>query len=222
MERKIETSLQIKKSALSIALILGGGVFASTAKAVLIPPGPPLTPLGNGAFYGGSIYDVTTPFVSSIAVDGSFFTGSLTSQVYREGITDPRPGKLEFVYQFTNDGTSTDTIDRFTVDGFAGLANIYADYASGTGTSAPWQLTRPLLPTGNVIGFNFVEVDAGTNSDQLIINTNVTQWALDDAALQDGENVSIPAPGPAVPEPASATLLTLALSALTLRRSKTR
>jgi PEP-CTERM motif len=215
MERKINTNLlTTKRLAAVIALAFGGALFSPTAKAVVILPGQLLVPTGTGAFSGTKIADVTTPFTGLAPGDVVSFTGSLESQVYREV-----GGTLDFVYQFSDDDVPTnDAIERFTVSGFSGFSTD-ADYVATTGASAPEFVTRQAAP-GDVVGYQFSGVAPGTDTDILVIHTNATATQSGTASFQDGGNVSIAAPVPAVPEPATIGLLALAVSGLTLRRSR--
>jgi PEP-CTERM motif len=215
MERKIVTSPQTKGLTAVIALTLGGALLAPSANAVVILPGQSLAPNGSGAFSGTKIDDVTTPFVGKDILNNIVFTGSLESQVYRES-----GGTLDFVYQFSNDNNpNNDSIERFTVDDYTGFSTV-ADDIPATGVFAPNLVTRQPAGTGDVIGFQFAGVAPGANTDILTIQTNATAFQIGSAALQDGGNVSIPAPVPAVPEPATIGLLALSLSGLTLRRRR--
>jgi hypothetical protein len=215
MERKLVTNSLSYKLTAGIALGLGGLLFAPTAKAVLILPGQSLPPLGTGGFSGSVIDTATTPFVGKDILNNIAFTGVLSSQVVREA-----GGTLDFVYQFSDDNDpNNDAIERFTVDDFSGLLTD-ADYIPGTGTAVPELVTRQDATTGDVIGFQFAGVAPGTSTDVLTIRTDATAFQTGSASFQDGGNVSIPAPVPAVPEPATIGLLALSLSGLGLRRSR--
>jgi hypothetical protein len=218
MERIIITNSLAKKLTAAITLTFGIAFSAPTAKAVVIVPGdPPQTPTGIVAPYSGiPIFSVTTPFVGTLPVLNTVsFTGSLTSQVYVGS-----GGKLDFVYQFSDDNNpNNDAIERFTVDGFTGFTTD-ADYIPSTGVDAPELVTRQDSITGDVVGYQFAGVNPGENTDILVIQTNATAYQTGDASFQDGGNVSIPAPVPAVPEPATIGLLVISLSALNLRRNR--
>jgi hypothetical protein len=215
MERKLVTNSLSCKLTAGIALGLGGLLFAPAAQAVVILPGQSLAPAGTGGFSGVAIDSESTPFVGKDVLNNIAFTGVLSSAVYREA-----GGTLDFVYQFSNDNNpNNDAIERFTIDDFTGFSTD-ADYIPGTGIAVPELVTRQDATTGDVIGYQFNGVQPGTSTDILTIHTDATAFQPGSASFQDGGNVSIPAPVPAVPEPATIGLLALSLSGLGLRRSR--
>jgi hypothetical protein len=215
MERKNVTSPLTKKIAALIALASGGALIAPAAKAVVILPGTSAAPIGNGVIAGTQLLNVTTPFVAKDILNNVVFSGSLQSIVLQQS-----GGNLEFVYQFSNDNNpNNDSIERFSVDDFTGFSTD-VDYIPSTGASAPTLVSRQPAVTGDVVGYTFSGVSPGTSTDILTVETNATAFQIGSAALQDGGNVSIPAPVPAVPEPATIGLLVLSVSGLTLRRRR--
>jgi hypothetical protein len=195
------------------------------ANALIINPGGNLATTGAGAFSGTLIYDTgALPFTGKDVTNTTVFTGTLDAQVYRES-----DNYLDFVYQFTNDASSADSIGRLTISGYSGVtAN--ADYVTTPSLYpsglqlAPDLMNRQSAQNGDAIGFSFdndgapyFSVFPGFASTPVVIDTNVTTYAFDGAFLQDGGNAQLIVPTP-VPEPVSASLLGFGFSVLALRR----
>ena len=207
------------KLLIAAAMALSAGLFAMPAGAVVILPGAPASPTdGLGSFSGTQLYDVTTPYSANL----SSFSGNLEAAVYRES-----DGYLDFVYQFTNtNNPNNDTIETFVASDFSGYS-IDADDEAVGGDISPATVQSSPGPgpdAGANITFSFKSpspgVDPGQSSDILIIHTNATNYdVLGNVSLQDSGQANIVTPEP-VPEPASAAMLTLALSALTIRRNR--
>ena len=201
----------------TLAALLSLSAFSQNAGAVLITAGQSFPTTGTGTFSGTKIYDVTTPFVSST---GSF-TGSLEAQVYSEA-----SGSLDFVYQFLNNANSLDPILTFSASDFKGFTTNADDFLVVPTDVQPQTVSRTPATgpdAGGVILFDFGGgVAAGSLSDLLIIQTNATQVEPGNVSIQDGGQAVVATLAPAVPEPATFGMLTLAISGLFVRRNRSR
>jgi PEP-CTERM motif len=210
---KRSTSLNFAGVALMALGILG---LAAGAGATVILPGQSLPTTGSGGFIGVSDSSaLTNPFTGTDIFSNVVFSGTMLSQVF----TDSNTGKLDFIYHFSNDSSSTDAIQRLSVAGFAGFS-VDADYIPATGAAFPTTVNRD--SSGGIVGFTFsaaAPVLPGQDTDDLVIKTDATQYTIGNASLQDGGNGNVSVYVP-VPEPASAAIAALGLSALALRRRK--
>jgi hypothetical protein len=205
------------KLATIVSLMLGLAVSARKASAVIIVPGQALTPVGSGAFVGTLLAD-TGPETFQ-GVNGSnavVFFGQVDSQVYRDSST----GDLDFLYQFSNNANSPDSIESLTVGNYAPFTTD-ADYIPATGTTPPSQVTRS--GSGNNVGFEFPAPGAvapGTNTDDLVIKTNATNFTTGIGVIQDGGNgaAAVYVPSAPVPEPTTVALAGAAVLMLGFRR----
>jgi hypothetical protein len=208
-----------------IAICFGLLTFTPSAHALIINPGDNLATTGAGGVSGTLIYDTgLLPFTGKDVTNTVVFTGELDAQVYRES-----GGTLDFLYQFSDDASSPDSIARFTVAGYSGvLAN--ADYVTTPSLYpsglqlAPNLVNRQSAQNGDAIGFTFTNVGApyfsvfpGFASAPLAIDTNATSYTFNGAFLQDGGNAQLVVPTP-VPEPVSASAIGFGFSLLALRR----
>jgi hypothetical protein len=210
-----------------IGFVLSLLALSSAASALVILPGQNISTVGGGTYSGTLIYNSgSLPFVGTDVNNNVVFTGDLTALVYRE-----TGGTLDFVYQFSNNAASPDSIVRFTVAGYGGYTT-NADYVTSAslypgGTQlAPDLVNRQSANNGDTMGFTFDNLGApyftvfpGYTSAQLAIDTNATSYAFNGAFLQDGGNGQLVVPTPAlVPEPFSAGLLTIGFGFFSLRR----
>jgi hypothetical protein len=166
---------------------------------------------------------LTQPFVAPT------FKGTLTSRAFNNDTSNPFGlTGVTFTYQFTN--TDSDAIptglNRITVGDFSGFLTDMS-HQPGTGV-VPAFLDRGLAP-GEEVGFSFQnqpvgqgEVAPGQTSAVLVVQTNSVSFVTSTASIIDSGVASVPALAPRVivPEPASASLLTLGGAALIARRRK--
>jgi hypothetical protein len=180
------------------------------SRAALLSPGSAILSTSSIGPLGATLLaSNTVPFSTAN------YSGSLTSQVFI-GDTSPNsfgPNDLTFTYQLTNDPTSTDSLERFTISSFIGLLTDVA--MTGAGNAFPTSFDRGV--TGDVIGESFTpmplgqgEIDPGMTSRELIIRTNATTFAPTFASVIDSltANPASFAPIP-VPEPTTLALMSL-------------
>jgi PEP-CTERM motif len=146
------------------------------------------------------------------------FTGVGEAWVYSNSVT----GGLDFVYQFMNNGNSTDPTERITASSFAGWT-VNAGYILGLG-SAPNEVS--LSANGAVVGFEFIpgsfNVLPGQTTDLLVVETNATDYKDGLFSIQDGSTATLNAfvPSTVSPEPASLALIGAGLLGLSLLRRR--
>jgi hypothetical protein len=189
--------------------------FVGQAHAALLAPGGTLFPAPAEAAPAGPVVANTGPV--AFAAPG-FFSGTLTTQVIQDSTNPFGAGRLTFVYQFTNNAASANSIARMTVDSYTGFSTD-ASYVATSGIT-PTSIDRL---TAGVIGANFNAVPPGSpvapgqQSAQIVIQTNATAFGTTFASMIDGgQATNIQSFGP-VPEPASLGLLAL-VGCLGLRR----
>jgi hypothetical protein len=211
-------SLPSRKAAIRVAMFgLGVFGFSAGAEAVIILPGQAAATTGITSDAGPVIVDSgPVLFTGTNAVPSVVFTGTLDTKV----IADTQG--LDFVYQFSDNANSLDSILRLTASGFTGYATD-ADYIAGSGAAGPFLVSRSPT-TGDVIGFSFLtsaSVAPGQTSDILVIRTNAQAFTVGNVSVQDGGNATVASFEPvAVPEPATMGLIAIAFSGLTLRRRR--
>lgn len=203
-----------------LAIFVAAGLmicgFGATAKAVIIGPGQTSPTTGVTAVGGPLKLDTgAVPFVGTDFFHNVHFIGTLDTQVYAD------TQGLDFVYQFTNNAASADSILTFSASSFSGYITD-ADFLAGSGVGFPTSVGRDAADSGDTITYSFPltsAVNPGSISVDLVIKTNASAFTAGTVSLQDGGNVSIDAPAPvAVPEPATAALASFALCALGMRR----
>ena len=190
---------------------------AGAQAAIIGPGGAAFTPAGTPAASGVPQTAIqNSPYVTPT------FSGSLFSAAYSNVAGNPFPGGWTFVYQITNAAGSQNSIERLTVNGFAGFL-----------TDVTWSSTLPgLAPVavdrsigaGDVVGYFFggfapgySTITPGSNSAFLLIHTNATAAQLNIASVIDGYTANVPAWAP-VPTPGSGALLGIGLLASARRR----
>lgn len=208
----------IKSVALTAILILSMSAATATQVAfgtVTANVDPTAT------FFGGTLLDsAVTP------INNSSYTGTARSAVYDTG------SGLDFYYQFSNDSSSKNGIERFTGYDFSSLgasvvdvfqtASAFGIFTAGTEFSDTADRTAL-----GVIGFNFVpngnsKIDPGTTSYTQIVRTSAHNYSAGNFGLLDGigDNARGFAPTLAVPEPTSFSLLLAGAALVLLRKGR--
>jgi hypothetical protein len=186
-----------KLSLLLVFTLLVPMAYASTLGVGGTAPPSPLTP--TGTILATTSGTVTTPT----------FSTDFTTWVYSDPLNTWCANCLDFVYQFTNHGP--DVNQRYTMFNFGSFM-----IDAGTnpfGVHDPITVSRSMLANGQVISFNFDqfgdEIQPGTTTVQLVIETNATHFMPGFLSVQDGTAAFGAAfqPTPAVPEPASLMLM---------------
>jgi len=199
--------------------------FASRARAALLPNGGQQFPISTvAAPSGGTVVADTgaAPFAAQT------FSGTVQTQVIRGDANNTLAGNtaqlLTFVYRITNNSTSPNSIERATIDSFAGFATDVG-FVPGPGVD-PADADRGA--NGDIIGFDFRNfptttgnvIGPGQTSDLLVIRTNSTTFQPSSLSLIDGSTGTAPsfAPASVIPEPAGVSLLLCAVAGLLVRR----
>src|SRR5215472_14041342 len=186
-----------KLSLLMVFTLLVPMAYASTLGVGGTAPPSPLTP--TGTILATTSGTVTTPT----------FSTDFTTWVYSDPLNTWCANCLDFVYQFTNNGP--DVNQRYTMFNF-GSFNIDAG-TNPFGVHDPITVSRSMLANGQVISFNFDqfgdEIQPGTTTVQLVIETDATHFMPGFLSVQDGTAGFGAAfqPAPAIPEPASLVLM---------------
>jgi hypothetical protein len=196
-------NISLKHTALALALIGAIGGAQATALHNLVPS----TSVDIvAASFGGTLLDSATTLVSNIS-----YNGTARTAVYKTSTG------LDFYYQFTNNASSKNGIERFTGYDFSSLgATVVNVFQTGAafdmftaGTEASDYADRT---TNGVIGFNFIpnthsKVNPGTTSFTQIIRTNASQYVAGNFGLLDGIGDNAKGFATAVPEPESYALM---------------
>jgi hypothetical protein len=214
----VSMKTSIKHTALALALLGAiGGAQATTLNNLV--PSTSVDIVASS--FGGTMLDSATTLVNNIS-----YNGTARTAVYDTGTG------LDFYYQFTNNDTSKNGIERFTGYDFSTLGatavnvfqtgSAFGIFTAGTETSD--YADRTAL---GVIGFNFVpnahsKVNPGTTSFTQIIRTNARQYVAGNFGLLDGIGDNAKGFATAVPEPESYAMLLagLGMIATIIRRRK--
>jgi hypothetical protein len=191
---------------------------AGTSLGVMLLPGATVVASAEPDPAGGTVLATTGP----VPYTASNFSGTLTSTVIAGDATNPYGG-LTFVYQVTNSSASINSIGRATFLDFTG-------WLTDVSFQTPLAGLAPALAdrgaAGDFVGFTFVPAPLGPgvlmpgmSTAQLVVQTNAPAWKNSIANVIDGSVAgNILALAPAVPEPATVSLLALAGLALLRRR----
>ena len=188
------------------------------ARAALIAPGVSALASGEPNPVGGAVLaTITSPFANP------FYVGSVTTQVIGGDTSNPFGG-LTFTYQVLVSPVSTGGIERINGLDYTGFLTDVS-YLPGSGTAAPPPTTVDRGATGAQVGFNFVPPPLGAGtlppssiSPLLVVQTNAFAFAPSVVNIIDGTVTAVPSFGPAIPEPATLGLISLASLALARQR----
>jgi hypothetical protein len=194
-----------------------GGTQATVLNNLVLTPNVDIV---AGSF-GGTLLDSATTLVSNIS-----YNGTARTAVYKTATG------LDFYYQFTNNLSSKNGIERFTGYDFSSLGatvvNVFQTGAAfdmfAAGTESADYADRTVL---GVIGFNFVpnahsKINPGTTSFTQIIRTNASNYVVGNFGLLDGIGDNAKGFATAVPEPESYAMLLAGLGMIgtIIRRRK--
>jgi hypothetical protein len=190
----------------STALLLA----AQGALATPLPVGGTILASAENAPVGGVVVtSLTAPVVAAT------FHGLLTSTVIQGDTSNPfGAGDLTFVYQLSNDPTSIHSMERLTINSFAGFSTDagYQTLPAGSPLVPPTLIDRS--STGDVVGFSFLAhigepvnigngvITPGSTSALLIVQTNSRVFRPTLASVIDGSTGSAPSFAP-IPEPST-------------------
>lgn len=198
---------------LALALAASGTLANATPLNFL----PTTTVASVSTFLGG-----TELAFAATPISNTSYNGTARSAVYREA-----GGTLDFYYQFTNNPSSANGVERFTGYDFSSLGaatvNVFQTGAAFgsfvAGTETADYADRTAL---GVIAFSFVpsghtKINPGVTSFTEIVQTNARDWKVGNFGLLDGigDNGVGFAPVSPVPEPGTYLLLLAGLGVMT-------
>jgi hypothetical protein len=189
----------------ALAFTLAGSLGA--AQATVLDINTPVDAIeAVAAPFGGTLLDFALTNISNSSYNG----------VARTAVYDTGSG-LDFYYQFSNDVSSVNGLERFSAYNFSSLGSIAVDvYQTGlafgdfvTGTEKSDTADRS---TRGVIGFNFIpngasKIEPGTTSFTQIIRTNARAYTAGNFGLLDGIGDNATGFATAVPEPETYAML---------------
>lgn len=196
---------EMKQVVLGIALV---SAVTSTSATQLNINSPTSSVDVVASSFGGTLLDSAITNVSNISYNG----------IARTAVYDTGTG-LDFYYQFSNNSSSKNGVERFTGYDFSTLgasimnvfqtASAFDIFTNGTESSDGADRTLP-----GVIGFSFIpngqsKINPGTTSFTQIIRTNARNYTAGNFGLLDGigDNAAGFAPTAPVPEPETLALM---------------
>jgi len=203
-------NFEFKLSAFALALAGACGMAQATPLvSEAITTNVDVTP----SFFGGTLLDSVITHISNAS-----YNGTARAAVYDTGTG------LDFYYQFSNDISSVNGLERFSGYNFTsvGSANVLDVYqtpaAFGIFLEGSEQSDYADRTNFGVVGFSFVpngasKVNPGTTSYTQILRTSARYYTAGNFGLLDGigDNAAGFATA-AVPEPATGTLLLVGLA----------
>ncbi len=185
-------------------------LYASTAFATtLSPTGTAPTAVTAGGLPGGGVY-LVAPTDLGLAVTQTGLNGTVTEAVYQESGT----GYLDFVYQIhltSGGGVGSLSLSGYqdgtgTNDEATYLASAVSTFHAPSGNAADQPTTTDRTPSGDIIHFDFFNLNSPDYSDLLIIHTQALSYTQSSVRLQDTGQLAGTGYTPA-PEPAQVGLL---------------
>ena len=211
-------NISLKHTALALALVGAVGGAQATNLTINVPTTSVDIVAGS---FGGTLLKTAITKISNIS-----YNGTARTAVYDTG------SGLDFYYQFTNNASAKNGVERFTAFDFSSLGtsaiSVFQTGAAfgifAVGTESSDYADRSGL---NVLGINFVpaaasKINPGTTSFTQIIRTNARAYTEGNFGLLDGIGDNAKGFATAVPEPESYAMLLAGLGMIgtIIRRRK--
>lgn len=209
---------KLKYIVATIALVGMVGQAQATALVANVPTSSVETVASN---FGGTLLDSVSTLINNVS-----YNGTARTAVYSTATG------LDFYYQFTNNASSQNGIERFSAFDFSSLgASVVDVYQTGAGFGIFVNGTEGSdyadRTSAGVIGFNFVpngdsKIQPGTTSFIQIIRTNATNYQPGNFGLLDGigDNAAGFSPAAAVPEASANFMMLVGLGVIGLIGSR--
>jgi hypothetical protein len=211
-------NITLKHTALAVALFAAIGGAHATSLVANVPTTS--VDVLSGPFVGTLLDSATT------LINNASYNGTARTAVYSTATG------LDFLYQFSNNASSLNGIERFTGFDFSSLGssvvNVFQTGAAfGIFTAGTETADYADRTTAGVIGINFIpngnsKVNPGSTSFTEIIETNATSYTAGNFGLLDGVGDNATGFATAVPEPESYAMLLAGLGMIgtIIRRRK--